>query len=118
MGVKNLYRNHQLRKAQYYKIKSMPFSTNLIMNYFRSMIIIDREFILKRLEKLTNKQYNCNIKTFDNVMPHIMKELNVVEKPLIRSDFSYNIAYIPEFRDVVYYELILPYLKKNEKVSS
>jgi hypothetical protein len=88
------------------------------MSYFKPMIILDRENIIKRLEELTNKEINCNINTFDNVMPPIMNELNVNEKPLIKGDFSYNIAYKPEFRDVVYYDLILPYLKKQEKVVS
>jgi hypothetical protein len=105
--------NHQLRKANYFKIKMMPNSNNLIKNYFEKMILVDREQILRRLRNLTKKEYQCSIETFDEVMPQIMKELNIVEKPIIRDNVSYNIAYIPEFRDVVYFELILPYLNKN-----
>jgi hypothetical protein len=106
--------NHQLRKAQYYKIRNMPFSKNLIISYFQRMIIVDREHILRRLEKLIKSKIDCDVKTFDELMPKIMKELKINEKAIIRNNVSYNIAYIPEFRDVVYFEMILPYLRKKE----
>jgi hypothetical protein len=83
----------------------------LIGKYLKTMIDVDRTNIKRRLSGLTKLHFSESNKNFDQEIPPFMKNLKKEEKSIIQNDFSYNIAYFPEFKDVVYYEFILPYLK-------
>ncbi len=113
--VKGLYSNHQLRKAQYFKMRKSEGNFETLQNsYFRNMISEDRKNIKRRLSSLTGQNMNqIDNKNFDSEFPIIMKNFNVEETSLINRDYSFNITYIPVFRDAAYYEFITPYLNKD-----
>ena len=83
--------------------------------YFVRMIDSDRVHIKKRITQLTGQQFDLiKNKNFDEEIPQIMKNITVKDHAPIHQNASYNITYIPVFRDVAYYEFILPYLNKDK----
>lgn len=116
IAVKKLYFNNQLRKAGYFKLKDNSGQNDVLINrYFRRMIDVDRTQIKRRLSLIAKvDDLSTDNRRFDEEIPPLMKVLDVNENDIIRNDVSYNIAYCHEFKDVFYYESVLPYLK-NQK---
>lgn len=80
--------------------------------YFRNMINEDRKQIKRRVCEITKESFDAvKNEEFDSEFPKIMKNFNLNENALINMEYSYNITYIPMFRDAAYYEFITPYLK-------
>ncbi len=84
--------------------------------YFVKMIDQDRINIKKRITQLTGVELDIfRNKNFDQEIPDMMKKLgDVTDAGHINGDISYNITYIPAFRDVAYYEFIVPFLNKDK----
>lgn len=128
MRLKNIYFNHQLRKAEYFKLRTdHPDGVGFLKeNYYEAMISEDRHNILKNLMDITGKSFEeVNDDNFDLIIPFVMKE-KLKELPLrvptgkdqmvmhkLKGDVSYNISYIPEFKDVAAVEFFEPFTKNH-----
>lgn len=116
LALKNIYFNYQLRKCQYMKIKNGNMKNEyLLRNYFEKMMRKDREVIRRKLQLITGEVYDyiSNAEFDRNIIP-VMKTINMIEKPLIRGDTSYNITHILDFKDLAYFEFILPFIKSQK----
>jgi hypothetical protein len=112
-----------MRKAQYIKfMETNKYEANDLLKYYKDTIHLDRMHICKLLNKINNND-NYNLlgrKDFDNeIIPQLNKLKNFAEsKELIVNDYTYNIAHLSEYEYVTYYELILPFIKHQEKRNS
>lgn len=77
--------------------------------YFEKMLKLDRYHIARRLKEITKYDLKTEDKNFDATLANILRTETISEKPIIQTEYSYNITYIPEFQIVAKYELFDKY---------
>lgn len=107
-----------MRKAQFIKFKNNKDDSSIMRHYFEESIRTDRRYISLFIQQMTGKDFTkTHGYNFDTEVIEIMqkngnfREVNVK----INGDVSYNIAFNPRFKDVTYYEFILPYISNTNQ---
>lgn len=113
-----VYNNHQLRKIQYRSlIESNQKADILKTAYFHASLTEDRTAIKQKLAEynMADEIQDIYSNDFDDKLIDIMKtDLGDRKGNQIAGDFSYNISYIPEFKQVFYNDYIKPLYETNK----
>jgi hypothetical protein len=117
LPIRAIYLTYQMRKAQYMKFNGGKDNHLYMRQYYEDNIRMDRRYISLFVHHMTGKDITkIHGSNFDSQIIPIMqkntgfKEVNVK----ISGDMSYNIVFVPEFKDVTYYEFILPYVNYHK----
>jgi hypothetical protein len=73
------------------------------------MLKLDRYHLAKRLKESNNIEIDSDDINFDNQLLQIMRNVNIADKSMIQTEYSYNITYIPEFQIVAKHEFFDKY---------
>jgi len=73
------------------------------------MLLLDKYHIAKRLKESNNIDIDSSDKNFDEKLVQIIRNIKIVDRSMIHTEFSYNITYIPEFQVVAKHEFFDKY---------
>lgn len=101
-----IYKNYVFRKLQYLRFTKLKQKYPFVNDYYIDGFKFDREHIVRRLKEYTKEQYSTIDKDFDAKIKVYMQKFNQVEKPVIKSNFSYNLGTYKEFESYSYVDLV------------
>jgi hypothetical protein len=118
-----------MRKAQYIRLKKngLDEPTPALDKYFKDSMSLDRKNMVRLLKDMNkNNVNNVNYDElesrpdFDQGLRTALSSSMIKDRgdgSLITTDYSYNIAHMPEYEAVTYHQLILPFVRhrRNSK---
>lgn len=69
-------------------------------NIIKKNIENERILMCNRLKQLNGVDVNINDENVDSILKNEIEKLTIMDERGIKSDFSYNLAHIDEFRNV------------------
>lgn len=119
LTLRALYDNHQLRKIQYrHLMESKQSADTLKDRFFKAALLKDREVMGRRMKRRDHKAAieaagDVLSREFDQALARLIKtDLGYKTDAKLTGDYSYNICYVPRFRQVFYNDYIRPLFDK------
>ena len=107
--MKQLYKTYTIKKIEYFQsFKDETDATGTYRQNLRLTLEYIRNFILYKVKKNSpNTSAIADLESnFDSGIVKNSDILNIKLNPIIEGDTSYNLAFIPEFEGVAYYEYL------------